>query len=519
MDARSRAQRRSAATQRLYHPAGEVATSAIARARRVVAASLRGGLAALAGAVGRSASTASVAKLAVSLGELKGIPMKMGQLLSYIDSSLPDESRAELSALQTHAQPMSVARVAKILREELGAAANPLIDSLDARPIAAASIGQVHRGRLPDGTDVAVKVQYPGIVTAIENDFGPASLVARMVSMVAPALGADRFIREARARILEECDYRAEARHQTELAARLADHPVIAIPAVHAAYSTRRVLTTDFIDGLHLDDFLATDPSQDERDRYGHALLDFYVGTLLQWRVLPGDPHPGNYRFCADGRLAILDHGCTRSFDATEDRLVRVTLALEAESRGGVYDAIAELGGEALLVLRIRYGLASVLARLGMRAGWRALMVEHGVPVGDPSAAFAWTRVAAPGVPVVSAWSAGSAPVATPLPAEERVETISAVGSSAQIDVEPPPPPPPTLEVVLVHGGLRLIEIVREIRDLFSLGISEAKQIVDHAPRVVARTTDRGEAETLKQRLESSGGTVEIRSASDRLVN
>ena len=460
----------------------------------MMSASLRGGFAVLAGAVRqRPISPESLSKITASLGELKGIPMKMGQLLSYVDSSLPDDTRAALSALQTSSRPMPVAQVAKILRDELGAQARTLIDSLEPGPIAAASIGQVHRARLPDGTLVAVKVQYPGIVTAIDNDFGPASLVARLVSLVYPALGADRFIREARARILEECDYRAEARHHHELATRFASHPVIAIPAVHPAYSTARVLTTSFVDGLHLDDFLASNPTQDQRERYGQALFDFYVGALIQWRVLGGDPHPGNYLFCGDGRLAILDHGCTRMFDATSDRLVRVTLALEADTRARVYDAISQLGGEALLVLRIRYGLASVLARLGMRASWRDLITKHGIaPAGEPS----WFGVqASPDAIVHGEIGASAEPGTAPAPAATAVPEVE----------------PPTLEVVLVHGGIRMIEIVREVRDLFSLGISEAKQIVDTTPRVLARTRSRSEAEILKQRLEASGGTVEIR--------
>lgn len=484
-----------------------------------MSASLRGGLVAVAGAVRqRPMAPGSLSKITASLGELKGIPMKLGQLMSYLDSSLPDEARAELSALQTHAQPLPPLRAARILRDELGAAAAPLLDSFDPRPIAAASIGQVHRARVPDGTEVAIKIQYPGIATAIENDLAPASLIARMISAIHPALGADRFLHEARARLLEECDYRAEARHHAELARRFAGHPVIAIPAVHPAYSTGRVLTTSFVDGVHLDDFLAGDPPQHLRERFGRALLDCYVGALLHWRVLPGDPHPGNYLFCADGRLAILDHGCTRTFDAASDRLVRVTLALEAETRAGVFEAIAALGGEALLVLRIRYGLAAVLARLGLRGRWRDLIATHG---------FDLSSTSQPGRP---SWQ--STEPQTDQRAGESPERVSGLDEQressdgtprgkqprgiddAPVAPAPPAPPepaPPTLEVVLVHGGLRTIEIVREVRDLFSLGISEAKQIIDDTPRVLARTRDRREAELLKQRLEDSGGTVEIR--------
>jgi len=489
-----------------------MSTSAIARAARMARASIRGGFTALAGTLRHRASDPeSIEKIVASLGELKGVPMKIGQLLSYI-GSLPDETRAALAALQTHSRPIDFIRVMKVLRDELGPAAGALIDTIDPRPIASASIGQVHRGRLADGTEVAIKVQYPGIAKAIDSDFGPAALASRMASLVYPARRIERFVREARARIIDECDYRAEATYQRELAARLADHPVIAIPAVHAAYSTGRVLTTSFVDGLHLDDFLATEPSADQRDRFGEALFDFYVGSLLRWGVLSGDPHPGNYLFCKSGRLAILDHGCTRTLDAAGDRLARVTLALEADSPARVNDAIAELGGEALLMLRIRYGLAAVLERLGMRASWRELILKHGIVPPAPARG--------------QVQRAGRAASATPAgPAHDQAErdddrAASAAAAAAAswhgptLSVTPPPsPPPPAFEVVLLEGGTRVIEMVREVRDAFGLGIHEAKQLIDRAPQIVKRTTNLDEAEGLKRRLEMSGGTVEIRTS------
>jgi ribosomal protein L7/L12 len=464
-----------------------MSTSAIARAGRVASTSLRSGFAAVTKTLRqRSSSAESVYKIAASLGELKGVPMKIGQLLSYIDSSLPEDTRATLSALQTHSRPMPLARVLDIIRRQLGPAGDRLAASIAPAPVASASIGQVYRGRLPDGTEVAVKVRYPGIVKAIESDFGPAALASRMAALVYPALRIDRFVREARARIIDECDYGAEARFQTQLAERFADHPVISIPAVHAAYCGDRVLTTTWVNGLHLDDFLATDPSQDTRDRFGDALLDFYVGSLVRWGVLSGDPHPGNYLFCADGRLAIIDHGCTRTLDAAGDRLARVTLALEAESPARVNDAIAELGGEALLMLRIRYGLASVLERLRMRASWRELIIEHGI---EPTAP-----------PRGDARAGGAAASHGPQPREHH----------RPVPV-PPPPPPPEFEVVLLEAGTRMIEMVREVRDAVGLGIHEAKQLIDGAPQIVKQTKDRNEAEVLKRRLEASGATVEIR--------
>jgi ribosomal protein L7/L12 len=299
---------------------------------------------------------------------------------------------------------------------------------------------------LPDGTPVAVKVQYPGITKAIQADFGPASVAARAAGWLYPSWPIESLLREARARALDECDYRAEARHQAAFAVRYAEHDVIAIPAVHEPYCSDRVLVTTLTQGSHLGEWLATDPSQDRRNTIGQALVTFYVGSALRWDVLPGDPHPGNYLITPDGRLVIVDHGCTRPVEGSQARRV-----LEAIDERAAQRAAAELGGEALLPLRVRLGIAGVLAQIGVRRTWR-----------------------------------------------ELAETAAA-------------PLPVKFDVVLVAPGERIIEIVREVRDLTGANIRDAKDLVEQTPRVLRTTSDRREAEALKRRLETSGGIVEIR--------
>jgi hypothetical protein len=439
----------------------------------MTAASIRGGVLALVAKVRRRSSApvdpASMHKIVASLGRLKGVAMKMGQHLSYVDSAIPDEARAAFAALQTHSQPMPMTRVAKLLRQELGAKADAILETIEPLPIAAASIGQVHRARLPDGTRVAVKVQHPGVIDAIDSDFGPASVAAWLASRLYPTALIDGFVREARARALEECDYRAEARHQSELRTKLAGHPTLVIPAVHDAYSAGRVLTTDLVEGLHLDEFLATDPSEAPRAELGAALFEFYVGSLLRWNILSGDPHPGNYLRYADGRIAIVDHGCTRVLQSEGDRRAAVVRVFDAPDRGSAYRATTALGSEALLLLRLRVGLEAVLARLGTTASWRDLFrtTVTGALRSDPSL-----------VPLIE----------------------SAAPSTIRM----------AYDVVLLGAGDRVIEIVRQVRELTGAGIGEAKELVEHPPRVLKRTTDRSEAEELKRRLEVSGATVEI---------
>lgn len=452
MDHNTREQRRRETEVRLVESPADIATSWLSRTPSIAATSVRGGLLALLVKLRHRPRTASeresVHRIVASLGKLKGAAMKLGQHMSYFDATLPEDVRAALAALQTHSPPMSVSRVTKILQSELGAAAAPILASLEPTPLAAASIGQVHRARLPDGTRVAVKVQYPGIAAAIKADFGPVSLAAALATWRTPASQVKSFLREAKASALAECDYRAEARQQADLATRHDDHPAIAVPAVHPAYCTARVLVTTYAEGSHLGAWLATAPGQPHRDAIGEALVAFYVGSALRWGVLSGDPHPGNYLVLPDGRLAIVDHGCTRAFPASRARPV-----LEAEDETAARRAAAELGSDALLLLRVRLGVAAVLAQLGVSTAWRALVAKAIAPIAR------------------------------------------------------------RFEVVLVAPGERTIEIVREVRDVMGANIRDAKQLLEQAPCVLRTTADRKEAEALRRRLEGAGAIAEVRAS------
>jgi len=333
--------------RRLLALGDRLPTSSLGRLGRTVLAGLSGGRVAWRGRQGEDQpiDINALASLVISIGQLKGMAMKTGQLLSYLDLPLPPEMRSALAVLQTHSPPMPFERVADIVRAELGARAGLLLEHMAPMPAAAASIGQVHRARLPDGTEVAVKVQYPGIEKAIASDFRAAAVGKRFVGLIAPGASVDAVVREARRALLEECDYEREALYQQRFARIYRDHPTLAVPAVHRSYCSRRVLTTSWVDGLRFDDFIAATPPGLERDRFGRALFEFYVGTLLRHGLYNWDPHPGNYVFCADGRLAMLDYGSTREFDRVfVQKLAALARAVRADTRAALHAALVALG-------------------------------------------------------------------------------------------------------------------------------------------------------------------------------
>ncbi len=372
----------------------------------------------------------AIAALTTRLGELKGISMKIGQMLGYIDPSLPAELRELLSLLQTQAPASPWEVVEATVREDFGARADELLAGLDRAPVAVASIGQVHHGVLADGREVAVKIRHPGIERALRADFGNAAIGAVFARVFPGGSSVRGMIEEARAAMLEECDFAREAVNQREVASWYAAHPVLVIPMPLPDWCTPGVLTTPWLPGRSLDQFLASPPSQAERDRVGVALFELFVATLYRHGAFHADPHPGNFAVRDDGRVVIYDFGCVRRF---EPRVVAVLAelvrAVRADDAAAIDEALHRLGavpptrprarehlrtllrgffapllvpgehaidpgaalaagdvmrdkrallglslpGSLLFLLRLRFGLYAVLARLGARADWAAL--------------------------------------------------------------------------------------------------------------------------------------------------
>ena len=269
------------------------------------------------------------------LGGLKGGALKAGQLLSTVEALFPQDPestwRDALVGLQESNAALPFAEVEPVLRRELGDW-RALLPALDPVAAAAASLGQVHRGRWADGREVAVKVQYPGVREALTADVRTLSAVSRFTAVVARGLSLPPLVAEMRTRLVEELDYEHEARTQTRFADAYADDPDIRVPRV--VHATGRVLVMEWLDGTPLA-AVARDGDSTARDRAALLYQRFLVSGPERARLLHTDPHPGNFRMLPDGRLGVLDFGSSLEMPdgmpATFGRLISALLSDDAD--------------------------------------------------------------------------------------------------------------------------------------------------------------------------------------------
>lgn len=246
------------------------------------------------------------------LDRMKGLALKVGQMASYLEGALPPESAKILEKLQDNVEPMDADAVHDVIVDCLGAPAAELFQDFAPEPLAAASIGQVHRAR-HDDRDVAVKVQYPGVRDTLAVDLGNLSRLGSLARF--GFSDAVEVVAELRERFEAECDYVAEAENTVLARELLAHQPGIVVPEVIIDRSGDRVLTTEWIDGRSFRAFLA-DSTQDDRNRAGDALFRAAFDTLFDHGVFNADPHPGNVLFLPTDEVALLDWGCTCRYDA-----------------------------------------------------------------------------------------------------------------------------------------------------------------------------------------------------------
>ncbi len=285
------------------------------------------------------------------LGDMKGVAMKLGQMASLLADGLPAAYTEALQSLQQGAPPMSSHLVGEVVEAELGEPPERAFFEFSPEPVAAASIGQVHRAVLFDGRVVAVKVQDPGIDTAIRADLDNAYLLTTMAKTIAPGIEPGPLVDEIRARILDELNYRKEAANQEEFRAAFRDHPWVRIPAVVPELSARRVLVSDWATGASLYDVL--DRSDADRDQIGEQLFRFWCDAVFRLGFFNGDPHPGNYFFDVGARpnaggpvpIWFLDFGLVKRFAPRDIEALREQiLALRTGDRDRLRSVMVRYG-------------------------------------------------------------------------------------------------------------------------------------------------------------------------------
>ena len=279
---------------------------------------------------------------------MRGAAMKVGQTLSAVDMGLvPEEVRPEfqeiLATLQQDADPVSFKAIEKVVTQDLGGPLSRTFTDFDQEPIAAASIGQVHRATTTEGRDVAVKVQYPGIAEAIHADMKNLRLALRLLNVIAPGINTGAIADEIRERISEELDYELEASNQRAMARAYRDHPFIYVPGIEGDLCRERVLVMDYVDGERWAGVRTREA--EARDRIGEILVRFYVSGPMRHRLLNGDPHPGNALFLPDGRVGFLDFGFFKRLSEPElENMIAAHRATHANDAGALLDVMVKIG-------------------------------------------------------------------------------------------------------------------------------------------------------------------------------
>jgi predicted unusual protein kinase regulating ubiquinone biosynthesis (AarF/ABC1/UbiB family) len=327
------------------------------------------------GSGGEGSGESGDARLVALTEELGGQLRRMGaagpkimQLLSMVqlERASGETPGRPLGALVEPREPLPLSRVRRVIEQDLDAHLQDVFSGFEEQPFAIASLGQVHRAHIGDGEPVAVKVQHPDIANEIASDLRAIGVVSPIVQRLAPGSDAGALVSEVRERIGDELDYEIEAQHQRRLWRLFREHPDVRVPRVHTDLSTRRVLVTEYINGLRFDEIAHLDEA--ERDRIGEIVLRFFLGLVWRERIVPGDPHPDNCLLCPDGRVCLLDFALTRDLepeylDGERDLMQAV---IDADPHA-VRHALAHLG---YLAKTQSYDSAALLEWLATAGEW-----------------------------------------------------------------------------------------------------------------------------------------------------
>jgi ubiquinone biosynthesis protein len=276
------------------------------------------------------ARTPTVRRLRLSLEQCGGMFVKLGQIVSTRSDLLSPEAIRELSLLQDHVRPASRESVSVLLEAELAAPPEEVFANFDWEPLAAASIGQVYRAALPDGSPVVVKVIRPGIEESVAVDLSVLAELGRVVE-TRTSWGAEYHVMdlvdEFSSRLREELDFRVEAKNARAIAASLPTGSRISIPEVYEDLSTSRVLVMEWLDGASVRDVAWGDARVSERTKIADLLLRTFLEQMLQDGVFHADPHPGNVMLLRDGRVALIDFGAAGRLDSVQQAALRELMA------------------------------------------------------------------------------------------------------------------------------------------------------------------------------------------------
>ncbi len=245
-----------------------------------------------------------------SLAELKGSALKVAQMLSLDNHALPAEYLTKFAEAQYSTPPLSYPLVVNTFRKSFGKGPRSFFDTFSKQAVNAASMGQVHKATKGE-IELAVKIQYPGVSDSVKSDLKVTSLVARRVLRL-NAAEIEHYLEEVEQRLVEETDYTHELERSMELSTscRHLDH--LCFPKYFPQWSSKTILTMEWINGDHLEPFLRQDPSQCLKNQVGQSLWDFYQFQIHQLRTLHADPHPGNFIIQDSGKLGVIDFGCTK---------------------------------------------------------------------------------------------------------------------------------------------------------------------------------------------------------------
>ena len=245
------------------------------------------------------------------LKQLKGSALKVAQMLSMEKNLLPRAYVEKFSLAQFSVPPLSSPLIVKTFKKYFGKAPEVIFDEFDANSVNAASIGQVHKAKI-NGKALAVKIQYPGVADSIKSDLALVKPIALRMLNIKPK-GAEKYFKEVEDKLTEETDYCLEIEQSQEIAKACAHIPNILFPNYYAHLSSNRILTMDFMNGVHLSEFAKKNKDSKKSNQLGQALWDFYMHQIHNLRKVHADPHPGNFLISGEAQLIALDFGCMKT--------------------------------------------------------------------------------------------------------------------------------------------------------------------------------------------------------------